>query len=54
MRHASVGRVASAGGEGSIAAQLVHSLFAYERLDFGRPQEEAVSGGSPANNAVGR
>ena len=30
VRHASVKRVASAVGEGSIAAQLVHSLFAYE------------------------
>jgi thioredoxin reductase (NADPH) len=30
VRHASVKRVASAVGEGSIAAQLVHALFAYE------------------------
>ena len=33
VRHGSIKRVASAVGEGSIAIQLVHSLFAYERLD---------------------
>jgi thioredoxin reductase (NADPH) len=33
VRHASVKRVASAVGEGSVAAQLVHSLFEYERQD---------------------
>ena len=32
VRHASVKRVASAVGEGSIAVQLVHNLFADERL----------------------
>ena len=32
VRHASVKRVASAVGEGAIAVQLVHSLFADERL----------------------
>ena len=31
VRHGSVKRVASAVGEGSIAVQLVHTLFAYDR-----------------------
>jgi thioredoxin reductase (NADPH) len=31
LRHASVKRVASAVGEGSIAAQLVHTLLAEQR-----------------------
>jgi thioredoxin reductase (NADPH) len=48
VRHASVKRVASAVGEGSIAARLVHSLFADERLDFGRPPDAAASRASPA------
>jgi thioredoxin reductase (NADPH) len=33
VRHGSVKRVASAVGEGSIAIQLVHSLFESERLE---------------------
>jgi len=37
VRHGSVKRVASAVGEGSIAIQLVHSLFAAERLQARRP-----------------
>ena len=39
VRHGSVKRVASAVGEGSIAAQLVHRLFSEE--------EQAVSVGGP-------
>jgi thioredoxin reductase (NADPH) len=52
VRHGSVKRVASAVGEGSIAIQLVHSLFTADRLHRGRPAEEAVpavSGGAPAS-----
>jgi thioredoxin reductase (NADPH) len=37
VRHGSVKRVASAVGEGSIAIQLVHSLFEADRLEAGRP-----------------
>jgi thioredoxin reductase (NADPH) len=50
VRHGSVKRVASAVGEGSIAIQLVHSLFAADRLHRRRPAEgtvTAVSGGAP-------
>lgn len=40
VRHGSVKRVASAVGEGSVAIQLIHSLFAAERLHpRGRPAE---------------
>ena len=46
VRYASVKRVASAVGEGSIAIQLVQSLFAYERLHSGRPTEARAPGGS--------
>ena len=49
VRHGSVKRVASAVGEGSIAIQLVHSLF--EQLDAERPAKQAappVSDGAPA------
>jgi thioredoxin reductase (NADPH) len=52
VRHGSVKRVASAVGEGSIAIQLVHSLFTADRLHRGRPAEgavPAVSGGAPAS-----
>lgn len=42
VRHGSVKRVASAVGEGSIAIQLVHSLFAADRLEAGRPAMEAA------------
>jgi thioredoxin reductase (NADPH) len=34
VRHGSVKRVASAVGEGSIAAQLIHNLFTSERLQY--------------------
>ena len=37
VRHASVKRVASAVGEGSIAVQLVHNLLADERLHSAAP-----------------
>jgi thioredoxin reductase (NADPH) len=40
VRHGAVNRVASAVGEGSIAAQLVHSLLAED----GRPAAEAAAG----------
>ena len=46
VRHASVQRVASAVGEGSIAIQIVHELFAYERLHPGRPTAEAAPAAS--------
>jgi thioredoxin reductase (NADPH) len=39
VRHGSVKRVASAVGEGSIAIQLVHSLFACDRLGSRPPAE---------------
>jgi thioredoxin reductase (NADPH) len=42
VRHGSVKRVASAVGEGSIAIQLVHGLFASDRLHSGRPAKEAA------------
>jgi thioredoxin reductase (NADPH) len=48
VRHGSVKRMASAVGEGSIAIQLVHSLFAADQLDPGRPAAPAASDGSPA------
>lgn len=52
VRHGSVKRVASAVGEGSIAIQLVHSLFTAERLHAGRPAKgagPAVSDGALAS-----
>ena len=43
VRHGSVKRVASAVGEGSVAIQLLHRLFAADRLHpRGRPKEPAV------------
>jgi len=42
VRHGSVKRVASAVGEGSIAIQLVHSLFAADQLEAGPPAKEAA------------
>jgi thioredoxin reductase (NADPH) len=42
VRHGSVKRVASAVGEGSIAIQLVHSLFAADRLEADQPTMEAA------------
>jgi thioredoxin reductase (NADPH) len=46
VRHGSVKRVASAVGEGSAAIQLLHRLFAADRLHpRGRPKEPAVAVG---------
>ncbi len=42
VRHGSVKRVASAVGEGSIAIQLVHGLFATDRLHPGAAANEAT------------
>jgi thioredoxin reductase (NADPH) len=43
VRHGSAKRVASAVGEGSVAIQLFHGLFAADRLHLrGRPQEAAL------------
>jgi thioredoxin reductase (NADPH) len=43
VRHGSAKRVASAVGEGSVAVQLLHSLFAADGLQpLGRPQEPAA------------
>lgn len=42
VRHGSVKRVASAVGEGSIAIELVHRLFASDRLDSERAGKESV------------
>jgi thioredoxin reductase (NADPH) len=53
VRHGSVKRVASAVGEGSIAIQVVHSLFTAESLHRGRPANAAVpaaSGGAPTSH----
>jgi thioredoxin reductase (NADPH) len=48
VRHASVKRVASAVGEGAIAVQLVHSLFADdERPHVPMPTETTASAASP-------
>jgi thioredoxin reductase (NADPH) len=44
VRQGSVKRVASAVGEGSVAIQLLHRLFAADRLHpRGRPKEPAVA-----------
>ena len=44
VRHGSVKRVASAVGEGSVAIQLLHRLFAADRLHpRGRPKETGVA-----------
>jgi thioredoxin reductase (NADPH) len=57
VRHASVKRVASAVGEGSIAIQQVQNLFADERLRSGRPTGDAAARrsvpGSPTAGAAG-
>jgi thioredoxin reductase (NADPH) len=43
VRHGSAKRVASAVGEGSVAVQLLHGLFAIDRLHpRGRPKEPAA------------
>lgn len=45
VRHGSVKRVSSAAGEGSVAIQLLHRLFAAERLHpRGRHKDTAVAG----------
>ena len=46
VRHASVKRVASAVGEGAIAVQLVHSLFADEQPQLHSPTETRASAAS--------
>ncbi len=49
VRHGSAKRVASAVGEGSVAVQLLHNLFAADRLHpRGRPREPAVPGSPPS------
>ena len=51
VRHGSVKRVASAVCEGSIAVQLVHSLFVDERLHAGngRQQPSVRASAEPTN-----
>ena len=46
VRHGSVKRVASAVGEGAIAVQLLHSLFADELLQRRPPTEPAARAAS--------
>ena len=41
VRHGSTKRVASAVGEGSIAIETIHNLFAADQSDAGRPAKEA-------------
>jgi thioredoxin reductase (NADPH) len=43
VRHGSVKRVASAVGEGSVAIQLVHGLFAADRLHPRRPGAATIA-----------
>ena len=46
VRHGSVKRVASAVGEGSVAIQVVHQLFAAEQLHpTGRRKEPGIADG---------
>jgi thioredoxin reductase (NADPH) len=46
VRHGSAKRVASSVGDGSVAIQALHSLFAADRLHpRGRPEEPAVAVG---------
>jgi thioredoxin reductase (NADPH) len=46
VRHGSVKRVASAVGEGSVAIQQLHQLFAADRLrEHGQATEDAVPAG---------
>lgn len=52
VRHGSVKRVASAVGEGAIAVQLVHGLFADERLHR-RPATEATAPASSRTRPPG-
>jgi thioredoxin reductase (NADPH) len=54
VRHGSVKRVASAVGEGSVAIQELHALFAVERLHpSGRPASPAVDEAMAASPAFG-
>jgi thioredoxin reductase (NADPH) len=53
VRHASVKRVASAVGEGAIAVQLVHSLFADERPHLGTRNETTASAASSLDRFAG-
>ncbi len=46
VRHGSVKRVASAVGEGAVAVQLIHSLFAQEHPQLRAPAETTASAGS--------
>ena len=49
VRHGSVKRVASAVGEGSVAIQLLHGLFAADRLHpRGRPKQPGEMARDPA------
>ena len=52
VRHGSVKRVASAVGEGAIAVQLVHSLFADERPHLRTPAETASAGERSLDDGV--
>jgi thioredoxin reductase (NADPH) len=54
VRSGSVKRVASAVGDGSVAIQLLHQLFAAEGLlPRGRPREPAAASGTPAPAGLG-
>jgi thioredoxin reductase (NADPH) len=53
VRRGSVKRVASAVGEGSIAIQLVHSLFASDRLDSGPARDPVAAASDRAVAATG-
>ena len=52
VRHGSVKREASAVGEGSVAIQLVHSLFTADRLHRGRPVKRGMPDPPPAANPL--
>jgi thioredoxin reductase (NADPH) len=51
VRHGSVKRVASAVGEGAIAIQLVHGLFASQRLSRRRTVPAGIAASSPEHVA---
>ena len=51
VRHASVKRVASAVGEGAIAVQLVHGLFADERPHLRTRTETTASAASSGRSS---
>ncbi len=55
VRHGSAKRVASAVGEGSVAIQLLHRLFAADRLEpSGRPKEPRPTAGRVARSLTSR